>query len=192
MALTCLVCACPAQHEPDRLRVECGESLRSIARRHGVSKDALIRHRNAHLPKALAKAREAREVAHGKDLPSQLRDLQERACRVLDEAANLGDLRTALMAIREARRCMGLIGKATGELVKRHAHLHASAELPPDLAHELNENLRKVSEARERDAPITRERMLRHVLDGKDAVASRGGGGTGGRNCDRSAESGPG
>ena len=37
-----------------------------------------------------------------------------------------GDLRAATGAIREARGCLELLGKVTGELVEKHAHLHAA------------------------------------------------------------------
>ncbi len=49
------------------------------------------------------------------------------ACDTLD-ASN--DLRGALLAIREARGCLELGAKLRGQLVERHAHLHASTGLP--------------------------------------------------------------
>ncbi len=170
MARTCTVCAHPAHHRLNKLVVEGQESLRSIAHRHGLSKDALIRHRKAHIPKALVKAQEATEIAHGEDLLGQLRGLQAQASQILEEAANSGDLRTALMAVREARGCMELIAKATGELVERHAHLHVRTALPPDAAQRFGEILKEHTEQMKRVQPIIRERVMRHVFVGEDAV----------------------
>ncbi len=170
MARTCTVCAHPAHHRLNKLVVEGQESLRSIARRHGLSKDALIRHRDAHLPKALVKAQEAREVAHGEDLLGRVDHLRERAVGLLDQAEAQGDIRAATSAIREARCCLELIGKATGELVERHAHLHANVGRDPERGQALMETLQKLTEAYERARPIIHERMMRHVFEGKDAV----------------------
>ncbi len=163
MARTCTVCAHPAHHRLDKLVVEGQESLRSIAHRHGLSKDALIRHRRAHIPKALVKAQEATEIAHGEDLLGQVRGLQARASQILDEAANSGDLRTALMAVREARGCMELIAKATGELVERHAHLHVNTGLTPEMAQRFTEAFERMKKQQERDRPIIRERVRQRV-----------------------------
>ena len=170
MARTCTVCAHPAHHRLNKLVVEGQESLRSIAHRHGLSKDALIRHRKAHIPKALVKAQEVSEIAHGEDLLGQLRDLQARARQILDEAENSGDLRTALMAIREARSCLELDGKATGELVERHAHLHANVGRDPERGQALMDILQRFTEAQERAYPMIRERVMKHVFVGEDAV----------------------
>ena len=170
MARTCTVCAHPAHHRLDKLVIEGQESLRSVAHRHGLSKDALIRHRRAHIPKALAKAQEASEIAHGEDLLGQLRGLQARASQILEEAANSGDLRTALMAIREARSCLELDGKATGELMDRHQHLHAHTELPPEAIERFGEILRKHTEQMKRVEPIIRERVRQRVAMSTAAV----------------------
>ena len=71
------------------------------------------------------KAHEVQEVAQADDLLSQVKDLRERALRVLGAAEEAGDLRAAMGAIREARGCLELLGRVTGELVEKHAHLHA-------------------------------------------------------------------
>ncbi len=170
MARTCTVGAHPAHHRLNKLVVEGQESLRSIAHRHGLSKDALIRHRRAHIPKALVKAQEASEVAHGEDLLGQVRGLQARASQILEEAANSGDLRTALMAVREARGCVELIGKANGELIERHAHLHAHTVLPPDVVQRFDETLREHTEQMKRVQPIIRERVEQRVAMSTAAV----------------------
>ena len=95
------------------------EPLRTIADRWSVSKMALIRHRNQHLPVSQLKAKEAEEVARADDLFDQVRDLQERALATLDRAEEAQELSTALQAIREARSNLELLAKLLDELDER-------------------------------------------------------------------------
>jgi hypothetical protein len=124
MPRVCTICRHPDREAMDRALVS-GEPYRVVANRFEASASALFRHQE-HLPKALVKAREAQEVAHADDLLAQVKDLGERALRVLAAAEESGDLRAATGAIREARGCLELLGKVTGELFERHAHLHAA------------------------------------------------------------------
>ena len=112
---TCTVCSHPDREDIDQALLE-GGPYRGIAQRYEASASAVYRHKQDHLPKALVRAVEAQVVEHGADLLDQLQDLQQRAHRILDQAEAAGDLRTALAAIREARGCVELLGKATGEL----------------------------------------------------------------------------
>jgi hypothetical protein len=64
----------------------------------------------------LLKAKEAREATHADNLLNQVKDLQARALSILSQAERSGDLKTALLAIREARGCLELLGKLAGEL----------------------------------------------------------------------------
>jgi hypothetical protein len=93
--------------------------LRTIADRFSVSKTALGRHKENHLPATLAVAREAEQAASADDLLSQVRDLQGRAFAILDRAEGTGDLRTALGAIREARGNLELLTRLLGKLDER-------------------------------------------------------------------------
>ena len=101
-----------------------GEPQRSIALRHGLSASSVRRHR-VHIPATIAKAHEAGEIAHGDELLGQVRDLHERTLKILTDAEAEGRPATALSAIREARSTLELLGKMTGQLIERHAHLHA-------------------------------------------------------------------
>ena len=62
MPRTCTICAHAKRPDIDKALVE-RQPFRAIARQHGVSKDALIRHHDDHLPTALVKAQAAREAA---------------------------------------------------------------------------------------------------------------------------------
>lgn len=93
-----------------------GEANRRIASRFGVCEAAIRRHKAEHIPDTLHKAEEAGDVARADNLLSQLRALQDRAQGILGKAEHSGDLRTALLAIREARGCLELLAKLVGEL----------------------------------------------------------------------------
>ena len=114
MGRRCTVCTHPKRDEIDRALIA-GEPYRDIARRYGLSKDALRRHRE-HIPRDLARSREAEEVARADELLGQVQELRDRALSILDKAERSKDLRTALQAIREARQCVELLAKLAGEL----------------------------------------------------------------------------
>ena len=61
-----------------------------------VSKTALLRHEDNHLPAHLMKAKEAEEVARADGLLSQVWYLQDRTLAVLTASEEAGELRTAL------------------------------------------------------------------------------------------------
>ena len=129
MPRTCTIC-----NHRDREAIErsllAGESFRNIATRTGTSPSALVRHRADHLTASLVKAHEAKDVARAGSLLEDVRSGEGRAERLYSAAEGIlvrsleaKDLRTALMAIREARGVMGearqymeLRGELSGEL----------------------------------------------------------------------------
>jgi hypothetical protein len=119
MPRACTICAHEDRHTIDRVLVGGEEALRTISDRFDVSKTALIRHKNAHLPAALIKARKVEEVVRADELLSQVRDLQGRTLSILATSEQTGELRTALAAIREARGNLELLAKLLGELDER-------------------------------------------------------------------------
>jgi hypothetical protein len=119
MPRACTICAHENRHTIDHALVGGEEALRTISDRFGVSKSALIRHKDAHLPAALIKARKAEEVVRADELLSQVRDLQGRTLSILTASEEAGELRTALGAIREARGNLELLAKLLGELDDR-------------------------------------------------------------------------
>jgi hypothetical protein len=96
----------------------CGDSYRTVAQRFTVSRDAVGRHRK-HLPAALAKAQDLKEVARGDSLLAQLRDLNLQAQHLKVKAERAGDYRTALAAVRELTRLVELAARLSGELNER-------------------------------------------------------------------------
>jgi hypothetical protein len=111
----CSICVHPQREQIDRALVG-GSAKRDVSALFRVSEDAVTRHAAAHLPKALAHAQEEREAARADDLLAEARRLKEITMGLLGRAVQANDLRTALVAVREARGNLELIGKLLGEL----------------------------------------------------------------------------
>ena len=118
MPRTCTICAHPDLQAIDQ-QLLAGEALRDIAGQTRLSKTSLHRHLQDHLPATLTQAQEAEEVARADDLLDQVKILQVRALDILGKAELAGDLRTALAGVREARGCLELLAKLSGELDQR-------------------------------------------------------------------------
>lgn len=112
----CSVCTSARRAEVDQALVS-GVAVDEIARRYPpLSATSIRRHRAEHVPQTLAKAHEAGEVARGGDLLQQVRQLRRKAISILMQAERSGDLKTALMGVREARSCVELLAEMEGEL----------------------------------------------------------------------------
>jgi hypothetical protein len=96
-----------------------GEIYRTIADDTGLSETALKRHKAEHIPNAAAKATKAVEVAKADGLLEDIKGLREKAMGILQKAEESGDLKTALLGIREARGCLELLAKVEGQLNDR-------------------------------------------------------------------------
>ena len=86
-----------------------------------VSPDALDRHKRQHLPEKLAQAQEADELAKADSLMTELRELHQKTLALMEKCEEAGDLRAALIGIREARGNLDLLGRLleTKELERR-------------------------------------------------------------------------
>jgi hypothetical protein len=111
----CSICVHPQRAAIDQALVG-GSAKRDVSALFRVSEDAVSRHAAAHLPKALAQAHEEREAARADDLLGEARRLKEITMGLLGRAVQANDLRTALVAVREARGNLELIGRLLGEL----------------------------------------------------------------------------
>ncbi len=115
MPRKCTICGHKKRPAIDKALVE-RRPFRDIAGQHKVSKSALVRHFDDHLPGSLIKAQQATEAAQADALLAQVVDLRDKALGVLDKAEGSDDLRAAVSAIREARGCVELLGKLAGQL----------------------------------------------------------------------------
>ena len=97
----------------------CSDSYRDIARQFGLSKDALARHKESHIPELLSKSSDLKaevESIQGNQTLAEVRELKVKALDILGKAERAGDLKTALLGIREARSCLELCMKAEGQI----------------------------------------------------------------------------
>lgn len=80
------------------------------------------------MPRKLAKAQEAKEVAAADDLLGQVKALRNKAISILAKAEQSGDYRTALQGIREARACVELLLEVEGEIERGTVNIIVSPQ----------------------------------------------------------------
>ena len=120
MTRTCTVCTHPDRYEIDGILATRSMSYRDIARQHAVSKDAVSRHvSGGHLAELISRAHDAEERAQADALLGRIEDLQRRTLCILEKAETEEHLKTALMAIAQARRNLELIGEVSEQLDRR-------------------------------------------------------------------------
>ena len=115
MPRVCTICTHP-ERDAINTALASQEPYRVIAQRYAASPDAVYRHKIDHLPAKLAQAEAAKETALADDLLGQVKALRNKAISILGKAEAAGDLRTALLGIREARACVELLLEVEGEL----------------------------------------------------------------------------
>ena len=111
----CTICTHPEATAIDRALIA-GTPLRNIAEQFRLAVTSLHRHKNAHIPAALARAKDAADVAGADSLLARLEELTSEAHRLKGKAERRGDIRTALSAVRELVRMVELLAKLRGEL----------------------------------------------------------------------------
>ena len=92
------------------------EAYRGIAKRFAASESAIYRHQQEHLPAALVKANDAAEVVQADSLMGKIIQLEQEARRLGKKAEDAGDIRAAMVAVRELVRIVELLAKIQGEL----------------------------------------------------------------------------
>lgn len=170
----CGVCLHPERDQIDRELVA-GRPYRDVSARYEVSASGAFRHRNAHIPAAIARAETAREVAYGGGLIDELMTLLGRVARILDRAEADNDQKTALAAVRESRACLESLGRAVeamdppqiGDVQVQRLVSAIREVLPvyPDALHALSA---KVAELGDHDVALAMEALLRPQLEGPD------------------------
>jgi len=97
-----------------------GTPMADLSKQFVVSQAALLRHRTNHIPPepvaAAMAERLAADTTHAETLADNAVQLRDKALALLAAAERSGDLRTALIGVREAARCLELQGKLTGQI----------------------------------------------------------------------------
>ncbi len=108
---------CQSEHlEAINRELAANTAIPALAALYRVSSDSLLRHKQNHLPQAVARAEAAKEATRGDDLLDQVSKLKNKAVSLLLKAEAAGDYRTALAGIREARSCLELLLEVEGEI----------------------------------------------------------------------------
>ena len=114
MPRACTICSHEHRDAMEELLATRHSTYRGIARKYGVSEDAVSRHVNAgHVSQLLALAADAERAAQADSLLDRIEALHSQTLAILDAPE---DQRTALAAIAQARRYLELIGEVTKEL----------------------------------------------------------------------------
>jgi hypothetical protein len=113
MGRQCTVCAHKDLAEINRLLL-CSDSYRDIARQFGLSKDALARHKESHIPELLLKSQDVKESLQADNLLDQIVYYESEARRFKELAESQGDLELALKSVDRALKCLDLFAKARG------------------------------------------------------------------------------
>lgn len=126
MPRQCTIC-----EHPDRATLELGIAnavpMKTLARRHGISHDALIRHKRNHMPPQLLAALKTRgrateidldhlRVTESEGLLQHLVALRGRFYRLLDSAEELGDFSAAARTGGQLLKNLELTAKLLGDL----------------------------------------------------------------------------
>ena len=88
MPRRCTICTHKSRAKIDKALVA-RDPFRTIAGQYQVSKSALVRHHDDHLPAALVKAQEGAEAAQADALRSQVVDLRDKALGCVELLAKL-------------------------------------------------------------------------------------------------------
>jgi hypothetical protein len=115
MPMRCTICDHQAKNDIDR-ELFGTSSLRDIASRYRVGKDALARHRDNHLAARLARSIARREDMDAARLTDWLVGLNDQTLAIMMRAQQEDDLATALKAVAEVRKNMELLGRLGGFL----------------------------------------------------------------------------
>ena len=116
--MACTVCSHADVDEIDAA-LAAGTPLRQIGERYGLTKDAVQRHKKAHLPGALVPLTGVVVESERARVHDRLEGLYGTVEKLLQTALDAGKGPQALNTIREARMCLELIAKITGELDER-------------------------------------------------------------------------
>jgi hypothetical protein len=115
MTRTCTICTHPQRAEIDAAAIA-GEAYRDIARRYGMSKDAVMRHAAQHLLAELVKAKQAEDVTRATDLLAMATERDAKALALLAKAEAACDLKTAGQMLRISLVSLELLARLRGEL----------------------------------------------------------------------------
>ncbi len=123
----CKVCRSDNVKEIDKAIIE-GETLQSIADKYHFHISTISRHKS-HIASKINTYSALVDAQEGGTVLQRIDDLLQRANNLLDKAEDSGDVKTALIAIREVRGTLELLGKASGQLAPEKILVHVEPVL---------------------------------------------------------------
>jgi hypothetical protein len=121
MGRVCTVCSHQDCEKINGLLL-CSESYRDIARQFNLSKDALARHKEGHIPELLLKANDIKEIAEANDSIATLEKVKSKAFELLDMAIEAADTKkygAPSNYLREIREQVKLWAELEGKLASQ-------------------------------------------------------------------------
>jgi hypothetical protein len=115
MGRSCTICLHPDRAAIDRSLVS-GTSFRDLAGQWSVTKSALHRHKQEHLPAHLAKAHEEESIGQAIDVVRQLRAINAACLEILQTSRAEKKHSISLKAVDRIERQISLQAKLLGEL----------------------------------------------------------------------------
>jgi hypothetical protein len=115
----CSVCDHPERRAIDKALAIGHLANRAIALRYGLTRMALWRHKDDHLPAQLVKAQEAIDVRAALDVVQQLKAINAASLEVLHQAREQGRGGLVLFAVDRIQKQIELQAKLLGELDDR-------------------------------------------------------------------------
>lgn len=119
MSRRCTVCTSPDLDRINSDLVTPRVSIADVSRKYAIEDDAVRRHAQRHLTPDVRRAAGLAELNHLSSIINDLRRLWDRAEQLGKDAEQEGDRRGALASVREARECIALLAKLTGDLDER-------------------------------------------------------------------------
>ncbi|OPX76767.1 MAG: hypothetical protein A4E44_00405 [Methanosaeta sp. PtaB.Bin018] len=141
MGRQCTVCNHRDIEEINRLLL-CSDSYRDIARRFGLSKDALARHKDSHIPELLLKSQDAKEALQADNTFSEY---QKARARIEDLQSRTYDLLAKAEAAEDHKACIGYIRECRGLESELREQRKLLAELEGKLAAQPQINLAQLN-----------------------------------------------
>lgn len=123
MSRICTICSHPELERLNRALAS-GQGVRDIASRYStngvtISRMALQRHKEAHLPASLVEAAKTEEIKAALDVVQQLKAINGASLQILSEARKSGDADIALKAIDRIQKQIELQAKLLGQIDDR-------------------------------------------------------------------------
>ncbi|HVA65274.1 MAG TPA: hypothetical protein VNF74_16250 [Terriglobales bacterium] len=141
----CTVCVNAQRKTIDSELLRGSPTLRDIARRCGLSKTALLRHKASHLPAQLARASEAAQLADAGELLQRLAKVCSDCERLQRTAEGAGDTRAALQAL-------GLLGQQLQSLMRVGLEVERQKNAVPSARKQAEREVRTMTDAELADA----------------------------------------